>query len=180
MQNQLLLLQDVEALGRSGDLVTVKPGYARNFLIPQKKAVVADNYTLRLRARLMEERAKQAVIDKKEAEDVAAQYETLDLSIEVKVDADGRMYGSVAAGDVVKVCAKEGVEITKKSIILVHPIKTLGMHSVQVKMKEGVIASLNLNVYGDRVIKKAEPVEIIEAPEEYEASVESEETKPSE
>ncbi len=133
MQNQLLLLQDVEALGRSGDIVTVKPGYARNFLIPQKKAVVADKYTLRLRARLQEERAKQAVIDKKEAEAIAAKYATLDLSIEVKVDADGRMYGSVSAADIVKVCAKEGVDIERKSIILAHPLKVLGNHNIQIE-----------------------------------------------
>jgi len=174
MQNQLLLLQDVEALGRCGDLVTVKPGYARNFLIPQKKAVVADNYTLRLRVRLQEERAKQAVIDQKEAEEIAEKYSTLNLSTEVKVDADGRLYGSVSAADIVKVCAAEGVDLAKKSLILPHPIKAIGIHDVQVKLKEGVIATIKLNVYGDRVIKKAEPIvetpEVTEAPEAPETS----------
>lgn len=68
MRNQLLLLEDVEDLGRSGDLVSVKPGFARNFLIPQKKAVVAEKYTLRLQAKLKEQRAKQAESDRQEAE----------------------------------------------------------------------------------------------------------------
>jgi hypothetical protein len=60
MQNQLLLLSDVDNVGRSGDLVTVRPGFARNFLLPQKKAVVADKYTLKLQAQLKEERDQQS------------------------------------------------------------------------------------------------------------------------
>ncbi len=154
MQNQLLLLEDVEDLGRSGDLVAVKPGYARNFLIPQKKAVVADKFTLRLRARLMEERSKQAVIDKKDSEEIAERCAALELSIEVKVDAEGRMYGSVAAVDILKICAKEGLNFEKKNIVLPHPIKDLGIHTIQLKLKEDVKASFKLNIYGDRVTKK--------------------------
>ncbi len=172
MQNQLLLLEDVEELGRSGDLVAVKPGYARNFLIPQKKAVVADKFTLRLRARLMEERAKQAVVDKKDAEELAARYATLELSIEVKVDAEGRMYGSVAAVDVVKICAKEGINIERKNVVLPHPIREIGIHNIQLKLKEGVLASFKLNVYGDRVsakkvVQTQEPDLLQEAPPEF-------------
>jgi len=172
MQNKLLLLEDVEELGRRGDLVTVEPGYARNFLIPKKKAVVADNYTLRLRARLMEERAKQAVIDKKEAEELAARYASLELSIEVKVDAEGRMYGSVAAVDIVKVCAKEGISIERKNVVLPHPIRELGIHNIQLKLKEGVVAAFKLNVYGDKVFAKKvvqveEPDLLQKAPPEF-------------
>jgi large subunit ribosomal protein L9 len=163
MQNQLLLLEDVEELGRSGDLVTVKPGYARNFLIPQKKAVVADNFTLRLRARLMEEREKQAIVDKKEAEELAGRYASLELSTEVKVDAEGRMYGSVAAVDIVKVCAKADLSIERKNVVLPHPIRELGIHNIQLKLKEGVIATFKLNVCGDRVIAKKAPK--VEEPE---------------
>ena len=71
MQNQLLLIKDVDSVGRSGDIVTVRPGYARNFLLPQKLAVVADKYTLKLQAKLQEERAKQAEVDTKEAAIIA-------------------------------------------------------------------------------------------------------------
>lgn len=155
MQNQLLLLEDVEDLGRSGDVVTVKPGYARNFLIPQKKAVVADKFTLRLRARLMEERSKQAVVDKKDAEELAEKCATLELSVEVKVDAEGRMYGSVSAVDIVKICAQEGINVEKKNIVLPHPIKDLGIHTIQLRLKEDVKASLALNIYGDKAGRKA-------------------------
>ncbi len=170
MQNQLLLLEDVEELGRSGDLVVVKPGYARNFLIPQKKAVVADKYTLRLRARLTEERAQKAIVDKKASEEIAEKYTSLDLSIEVKVDADGRMYGSVGATDIVKICAAQGLEIEKKSVVLAHPIKTVGVHNIQLKLKEGVIATIKLNVCGDKMPKKVVQVQAPEVSEEISSS----------
>lgn len=167
MQNQLLLLEDVEDLGRSGDLVTVKPGFARNFLIPQKKAVVADKFTLRLRARLVEERSKQAAVDKKDSEELASKLVEMEFSTEVKVDAEGRMYGSVSAVDIVKLCAKEGVELERKNIVLPHPIKELGKHALTLKLKEGVPAVLKLNICGDRVVRKAAPVEQPSAEEEY-------------
>lgn len=146
MRNQLLLIEDVEDLGRSGDLVSVKPGYSRNFLLPQKKAVVADKFTLRLQAKLREERAKRAEIDRKEAEAQAKKVEGMVLTMEVKVDPDGHMYGSVAAADIVRLFENEGVHIERRNVVLPHPIKALGAHSVHLKLKEGVPAQITLHV----------------------------------
>lgn len=149
MQNQLLLLEDVAHLGRSGDLVTVKPGYARNFLVPQKKAVVADKFALRLQARLMEERKKQAELDRVEAESYASRIAALEFSVEVKVDPDGRLYGSVGAADIVKLLEKEGITVEKSQVVLAHPIKTLGVYKIDLKLKEGVTTSFSLQVNSD-------------------------------
>src|SRR5689334_18731387 len=99
MPIQLLLLDDVDELGRSGDVVAVKPGYARNFLLPKKKGVMANKHTLRMQAKLKEERAKQAEIDRREAEELAARMTGIELNIVVKVDPEGHMYGSVSALD---------------------------------------------------------------------------------
>jgi large subunit ribosomal protein L9 len=149
MRNQLLLLEDVEDLGRSGDVVSVKPGYSRNFLLPQKKAVIADKFTLRMRARLQAERAKQAEIDRKEAEELSRKVDGMALTIEVKVDPDGHMYGSVAATDIVRLLAKEGYALERRNIILPQPIKSLGVHPLHIKLKEGVPAQITLNVVSD-------------------------------
>lgn len=146
MRNQLLLLEDVEDLGRSGDLVTVKPGFARNFLVPQKKAVVAEKYTLRLQAKLQEQRAQRAESDRQEAEGQAQQIEGKVLMIEVKVDPDGHMYGSVAAVDIVRLFEVEGIKLEKRNVVLAAPIKTLGEHSISLKLKEGVPARVTLKV----------------------------------
>jgi large subunit ribosomal protein L9 len=166
MQNKLLLLEDVINLGRSGDIVTVKPGFARNFLVPQKKAVVANKFALRLQARLVEERQKKAEADRKESEAVAAQMAEVQLSTEVKVDAEGHLYGSVAVVDVMKILERAEVIVEKNQIILPHPIKTLGEHEIQLKLKEGVVATLRLTVKSDKPL--AEEV----APVSEEAPVE--------
>src|SRR5689334_17894347 len=99
MANKLLLMKDVEELGRSGDVVSVKPGYARNYLLPQGFAVLADKKALKMQARLQEERRKKAVEDKKEAEELAQAIDGVTLTTIVKVDHEGHMYGSVSAHD---------------------------------------------------------------------------------
>ena len=146
MKNQLLLIEDVDDVGRSGDVVRVKPGFARNYLLPSKKAVVADRYTLRLQEKLKEERAKRAAVDKVEAEELAERIKPMTLSIEVKVDPDGHMYGSVAAMDIVRLFEKEGVVLERRNVLLPQALKTLGEHKITLKLKEGVPASFMLNI----------------------------------
>jgi len=146
---QYLLLQDVYKLGRKGDLVRTKPGYARNFLLPKAKAVVADLGTLRMRDRLQAERTKQAEIDKRESEELARVINDKSLTVEVKVDHDGHMYGSVSAVDIVKLLADHNIIIEKTFVQLQQPIKKLGTHSIALHLKEGVPASFTLNVHGE-------------------------------
>lgn len=163
MRNQLLLIEDVEDLGRSGDIVSVKPGYSRNFLLPKKKAVIADKFTLRMQAKLKAERAKQAEIDRGEAEELAKKIDGMVLTIEVKVDPDGHMYGSVSATDIIHLFEKEQVKLERRNIVLTHPIKTLGNHPIQLKLKEGVPAKITLQVVGEGYVP---PVEVmVPAPE---------------
>jgi large subunit ribosomal protein L9 len=154
MRNQLLLLEDVEDLGRSGDLVSVKPGYARNFLLPKKIAVIADKFTLRMQEKLKKERAKRAEVDRKEAEELSKKIDGMVMTIEVKVDPDGHMYGSVAALDIVRLFEKEGITLERRNVILAHPIKTLGVYPIQLKLKEGVPAQITLKVMSEAQIKE--------------------------
>ncbi len=146
MKQNLLLLEDVDGLGRSGDVVTAKPGFIRNFLLPQKKAVIADKQTLKMQARLKEEREKRAAVDRKEAEELAAKFAELVLSTEVKIDPDGKMYGSVTTLDIARLLQENGYAIERKNVLLAHPIKTMGVHSIELKLKEGVPATFKLEV----------------------------------
>lgn len=153
--NQLLLLEDVVNLGRKGDLVKAKPGFARNFLLPQKKAVLADKRTIRLQERLKEERAKQAAVDKKDAEAFAAKIKGKTLKTTVKSDKEGHLYGSVNIVDIVKVLeAEEGVKLERRNVILPKPFKTVGTFEVQLRLKEDVPASFFLKVIGDGQIEE--------------------------
>lgn len=162
MKQQLLLLQDVEALGKKGDLVSAKPGYVRNFLLPKGMAVIASPNTIRKQEKLRAERAKQAVIDQKESEELAMQIEGKALEIRVKVDPEGHMYGSVSAADIAHLFQEQGLSIEKKSILVVKPIKETGVHKISLKLKEGVSATCQLTIIPEGV--NAAGIEAVTAP----------------
>ena len=149
MQNQLLLLEDVTSLGRKGEIVRVKPGYARNFLIPQSKAVIADKRAIRMQDKLREERAKQAVQDKKEAMELAEIINHKEFNIIVKVDSDGNMYGSVTALDISKLLKEKGYAVERTNVKLNAPIKALGVYEISLALNEGVQASISLELESD-------------------------------
>ncbi len=162
MKQQLLLLQDVDVLGKKGEIVTAKPGYVRNFLLPQGFAVVASANTLRKQERLRSERAKQAVIDQKESEELAGQVSGTSLEIRVKVDPEGHMYGSVSAADIAQLFQERGLPIEKKSVLVVKPIKETGVHKISLKLKEGVMATCQLSILPEGFI--ATGIESVTAP----------------
>lgn len=155
---ELLLLEDIDGLGRKGELVKAKPGHARNYIVPKRKGVVADMHTLRMQERLKEERTKQAVIDRQEAEQLASQISGLTCEVTVKVDPEGHMYGSVSAQDMVDLLAREGMKIERKHLLIGSAIKETGLHTIKLGLKEGVTASFKLNVVGEGV----EPIPQIE------------------
>ncbi len=149
MQNQLLLLEDVDNLARKGEIVKVKPGFARNFLIPQGKAVIADKRAIRMQEKLKNERAKQAIEDKKEALQLAEAINHKEFTIVVKVDSDGHMYGSVTALDISRFLKEKGFEVEKNFVKLAHPIKALGQYEISLVLKEGVQAKIALELESD-------------------------------
>lgn len=157
MATKLLLLVDVDSLGRSGDIVNVRPGYARNFLLPNQHAVIADSRALKMQARLQEERRLKAIEDKKESEMLAGKLETIHLTVVVKVDQEGHMYGSVTALDIAHLLKDQaGIEIEKKSIGLKHPVKEIGVHTIPLKLKEGVQSAVTLKVVSEEGAAEAE------------------------
>ena len=146
MKPQYLLLEDVEGLGRSGDLVTAKPGFVNNYLLPKQKALRADKRTLRMQARLQEERAKQAKIDLEESKKIAEAVKDLVLEIEVKVDPEGKMYGSVGPQEISELLQAKNITVEKRFVKLHHSCKETGIHTVPLKLKEGVEAFVKLKI----------------------------------
>ena len=146
-KTQLLLLEDVTNLGRKGELASAKPGFVRNFLLPLKKAVIADKRTIRMQEMLRKEREVQAAEDKKDSEAFAARLKDKTLTITMKNDTQGHLYGSVASIDIVKILdEQEGIKLERKNVILPKPIKTLGVYDIQLKLKEDVPATFKLKV----------------------------------
>lgn len=151
MATRILLIEDVDNVGNKGEIATVKPGYAFNFLIPQKKALIADANAIRRQARLQEERRQRAIVDRKASEEVAAQLQGQTFTTEVKVDHEGHMYGSVSALDIVHLIkAASNIELEKRFVQLKHPIKQTGAYEIQLRLKEGVEALIHVQVTAEQ------------------------------
>lgn len=145
-KNTLLLLEDIVGLGQKGDVVTAKAGYIRNFLLPQKKAKIADPFTLRLRENLVKQRQEQAIVDKKESFALAERLKGMVFNVKVKTDPEGRLYGSINAQDVAKLAQAQGAVIEKHHVLLHQPFKKIGSFNVALRLKEGVEAVLKLEI----------------------------------
>jgi len=145
-QVQLILQEAVSNLGEAGDLVRVRPGYARNYLIPQGKAIFATD------ARVKELEHHRRVVNDKVAqqmanlESVKARIEALSLEIQARVGEEGKLFGSVTVLQIHELLAAEGFEIDRRRIGLGEPIKEAGEHRVAVKLHRDVSAELKVTV----------------------------------
>jgi large subunit ribosomal protein L9 len=143
---ELILLQRVEKLGQMGDVVKVKPGYARNFLLPQKKAIRANKGNL---AQFETQRAQleaQNLKRKDEAERVAERMQGLSVVVIRQAGESGSLYGSVTSRDVADAAAVAGLTINRAQVILEHPIKSLGLATVRVVLHPEVSLPVTVNV----------------------------------
>ncbi|MEI7713435.1 MAG: 50S ribosomal protein L9 [Rhodospirillales bacterium] len=143
---ELVLLQRVEKLGQMGDIVKVKPGYARNFLLPQKKALRANKANL---ARFEEQKAQLIALNlkrKEEAERLAERVGGLSVVIIRQAGESGSLYGSVSARDISDACDAGGLTIARSQVIQEHPIKTLGLSKVRISLHPEVSMTVTVNV----------------------------------
>jgi large subunit ribosomal protein L9 len=143
---QVILLERIGRLGQMGDVVTVKDGYARNFLLPQKKALRATKENL---ARFESNRGQLEARNlelKKEAEAVAAKLDGQSFVAIRQAGDTGQLYGSVTPRDVVEIVTAGGFSIDRRQVVLDRPIKTLGIHATRVALHPEVIVSVSLNV----------------------------------
>jgi large subunit ribosomal protein L9 len=160
----LLLLEDVHGLGRKGEVVEAKPGFARNYLVPQKRALIAEPNALRKQETLRAERDKQAAVDRTISEELARQVSALTLETHVKVDTDNHMYGSVSIADIVDVLAREGINVDRTFVRIGQPIRTVGLHEIPLKLKEGVECSFKLKVIPEGMDELPEEAAEVVAP----------------
>ncbi|MBI3204546.1 MAG: 50S ribosomal protein L9 [Myxococcales bacterium] len=143
---KVVLSEDVETLGTSGDVVRVRPGYARNFLIPRGLAVPATESNLARVGDLKRAAAARAEKERAAAEEVAKKVGGVSVKIARAVGDENKMYGSVTTRDIEEAFAKAGVEIDRKKLVLAEPIKTLGLHDVALKLHPKVSVQLKVEV----------------------------------
>ncbi len=143
---KVVLQDDVASLGTSGDVVRVRPGYARNFLIPRGLAAPATQANLARVEDLRRQAAERAAQRMTEAQATRAKLEALSVKLERAVGEENKMYGSVTAKDIEEAFAAVGVEVDRRKLVLSEPIKTLGLHEVPLKLHPELSATLRVEV----------------------------------
>lgn len=143
---EVILREDVRFLGKAGELVKVKPGYARNYLLPQGLAYEATEGNKKRIQAETKARSVRLAVEKEGAEAQAAGISALELTLEGKVGEGDRLFGSITAQDLAQALAEKGVEVDRRKIELDHPIKTLGEHTVAIRLHPEVAADLKVKV----------------------------------
>jgi large subunit ribosomal protein L9 len=142
----VILRRDVDKLGTAGELVRVKPGYARNYLLPRSLAVVATDDNVRQVEHERKIAVAQAAKLKSQAEGFAAQIGGLNLEIQAQAGEGDKLFGSVTSRDIADALHKRGIELDRKHIELATPIKALGEYDVTAKLGAGVSTTFKVTV----------------------------------
>ena len=143
---KVILNENIEGLGTIGDLVNVKPGYARNFLLPRKMAVVADEKNVKEFEHQKREAERKLEKLTQDASSLKEKVEAVSCVVAHRAGEEGKLFGSVTNIELVEKLVEAGLEIDRKQILLKEPIKTLGEHEVPVKLNAGVTATLKVVV----------------------------------
>ena len=143
---KIILREDIDGLGKSGELVTVKDGFGRNYLLPRKMAVLATEQNVR---QLDHERAVISARNAKlkgAAEETAKKLGSLKVTLKRKVGEQDKLFGSVTALDIAEALAAQGQQVDRRGLHLAEPIKTVGSHEVELRLHRDVVAKLKVEV----------------------------------
>lgn len=147
---KVILLEDVKKLGKKDEIIEVSSGYARNFLIPNKKAIVADNVNLN---KLEGKKSKENHIKElslEHAKEIKKIIEKETLVIKAKKGKDDRLFGTITNSEISKELKKKyDIDIERKKIIVENPIKIVGEYIIIIKLEQGVIADLKVDIVGE-------------------------------
>tara|TARA_Y100000590_G_scaffold242149_1_gene272178 strand:- start:34 stop:477 length:444 start_codon:yes stop_codon:yes gene_type:complete len=141
---KIILTQDMEHLGAAGDVVDVKPGYARNYLLPRQMGLVANKGNQALFEEVRQQRGAQLVREKREAEQKAEALSKASVNIAVAVGEEDRIFGSVTSQQIVDLLNEQGLEVDRRAIQLDEPIRALGVYDVPVKLHPEVDAKVKV------------------------------------
>ena len=168
---ELILLERVEKLGQMGQLVKVKPGFARNYLLPQKKALRATKENLAYFETQRTQLEANNLQRKAEATDIGGELEGLRFVIVRQAGESGQLYGSVSARDIAEAVTEAGFTVEKRQVVLDRPIKSLGLHPVRIVLHPEVSVTVTANVAqsADEAEMQAKGIDPLRAREEDEA-----------
>jgi large subunit ribosomal protein L9 len=143
---QIILQEDIEKLGARGEVVSVKEGYARNFLLPRKLALEASPGNLKRLEKIRTTLAKRTSTERDQAQKQADLLKDVTLAFSRKAGENDQLFGSVTAGDIAEALAAQGFEVDKRRLELAEPIKVVGQYEITAKLVHGVAAAFKVNV----------------------------------
>ncbi|GHT26855.1 50S ribosomal protein L9 [Bacteroidia bacterium] len=146
---QVILLEDITNLGYKDDIVTVKSGYGRNYLIPQKKAVIASESAQKVLAENLRQRAHKLEKIKNNALELAAKLDGVSLTIGAKTSSTGTIFGSVTNIQIAEELAKKGFEIERKTIVIKESVKEVGSYKALVKLHKEISVEIPFEVISE-------------------------------
>lgn len=145
---EVILKQDMPGLGDRNDIVKVKAGYGRNFLIPQGLAVVATSSAIKAHEEIMKQQAKKEVKIRDEAQELANKLKALELKLKVKTSDKGRLFGTVNNATLAEAIKDQGIDLDRRRITLKDPVKAVGTYEAVVKLHKEVSTDLSFEVLG--------------------------------
>ena len=143
---KVILIQDVENLGKIGDDVNVKAGYARNFLIPNKLALFANNQNMQSIESMLKQQELKNAKERSNLESLSKVLDKLTLKFDLKAGEEGKLFGSVTSQMISDELANQGLTVDKKEIVLEDSIKELGSHKVDINLGENLSATIKVKV----------------------------------
>ncbi len=147
---KVILLEDIKGVGKKDQIINASDGYARNFLLPKKKAVEANNENLAKLKSKNESKAYKKEMDIQEAKKIAEKIDKITLIIKVKAGENGKIFGGVTSKEIAESLKKEyDIDVDKKKILLSDNIKNIGRFSVEIKLYEGISAKLIVSVVSE-------------------------------
>ncbi len=146
---EVILREDIKTLGKAGEMVRVKPGYARNYLLPHGLAFEATEGNKKRIAAETKARGTRNAAEKTEAEKAAARLSSVSLTLPGKAGEEGKLFGSITAQDIADALAKQGHTVDRRRIELDHPIKSIGEHVVTVRLHPEVHAEVRVAVVAE-------------------------------
>ncbi|MFN4131697.1 MAG: 50S ribosomal protein L9 [Caldimicrobium sp.] len=147
---KIILKKDIPKLGKAGDVVTVKDGFARNYLLPKGLAILANQRSIEALERERKIALAKAERERKKAQSLAERLQGFSITLYRKVVEEGRLYGSVSAVDIAKALSEKGFEIDRKNILIDEPIKMVGNYEIKIKLSSEVIVPIKVEIIEEK------------------------------
>ncbi len=143
---KVILLEELEGHGSFGETITVKDGFANNYLIPRRLAIPATDGNIRHIQNILTQKARKLEKIRAKAEELAKKLEGLEIVIKKPIGKNGKLFGAVTTSDIVKAIKEKGFDIDRKQIVMTSPIKNIGLYTVKVRLHNNIYANIKVDV----------------------------------